>query len=243
MSETNYYQILGVSKNASKAEIKAAYQKLAIKHHPDRLRQKLGREPTEKEKKQAEEEFKKISQAYEVLSNPEKRQNYDRYGSPDAFNQGAGSSGGFGSNDDFPDFFKDFFGEVFGDKTGHRSRRTSSETRMQAGEDILINLELNFKESVVGAKKKITLNLEKYCGVCRQKTGTHSPSHVIECPDCRGRGTATSRTIFGIIRTTCSRCQGRGGKFTTEKRTIEFNIPRGIQPEEKLRYRGIGNDS
>ncbi|RIA79070.1 DnaJ domain-containing protein, partial [Glomus cerebriforme] len=80
MSETNYYQILGVSKNASKAEIKAAYQKLAIKHHPDRLRQKLGREPTEKEKKQAEEEFKKISQAYEVLSNPEKRQNYDRYG-------------------------------------------------------------------------------------------------------------------------------------------------------------------
>jgi len=199
--------------------------------------------------------MKEINQAYGVLSNPEKRQNYDRYGSAEGFTQGS-SEGGFGREESF---FKDIFDTFFGRGDEYGGQRTYSENRArpQAGNDILINLVLTFKESVLGVKKKIILELEKACDSCGQ-TGAASRNDIVECPICQGRGVVNTiqRTVLGAIRTqtTCSRCQGErkiikkkctkcgGRKFVTQKETIELNIPRGIQPEKKLRYQGTGND-
>jgi molecular chaperone DnaJ len=256
MAKKNFYDILGVSKNASEAEIKAAFRKLTLKYHPDKLRQKLGREPTNDERKRAEEEFKEIKQAYEVLGNSEKRQHYDRYGSAEGFAQGP-PEGGFGQEENF---FKDIFETFFGGReTSYSSRgaSTRNRNRPQRGSDILVNIALNFKESVLGVKKKITLELERACPVCQQ-TGAASHSDVVECSTCQGRGVVNTiqKTILGAIRTqvTCSRCQGEGrvikkkckkcsGKaFVPQTETIELNIPRGIPPSEKLRYQRIGNE-
>ncbi|CAG8644881.1 4947_t:CDS:2 [Ambispora leptoticha] len=199
--------------------------------------------------------MKEINQAYEVLSNPEKRQNYDRYGSAEGFSQGP-PGGGF---DQGGDFFKDIIDTFFGGGGDYSRQRTQAgdRTRPQAGSDILINITLSFKESVLGVKKKISLELERACGACQQ-TGAASRSDIVECPTCQGRGVVNTiqRTVLGAIRTqvTCSRCQGAGKvikkkcrecggrKFLTQKETLELNIPRGIQPEKKLRYQGIGND-
>jgi molecular chaperone DnaJ len=199
--------------------------------------------------------MKEVNQAYEVLSNPEKRQNYDRYGSAEGFAQGPPESE-FGRGEGF---FKDIFETFFGGGNDYSGRGTyaGDRTQVQSGSDILVNIVLSFKESVLGVKKKVTLELEKSCSACQQ-TGAASRSDIVECPACQGRGAVNTiqRTVLGAIRTqtTCSRCQGEGKiikkkcrecggrKFVTKKETIELNIPRGIQPEKKLRYQGIGND-
>ena len=199
--------------------------------------------------------MKEINQAYEILSNPEKRQNYDRYGTAEGFAQGP-PEGGFGQGEDF---FKDIFDTFFGRRDDYASRgtHTGDRTRPQAANDILINITLTFKESVLGVKKKVSLELERACNACQQ-TGAASRSDIGECPTCQGRGVVNTiqRTVLGAIRTqiTCSRCQGEGKiikkkcrecggkKFVTQKENIEFSIPRGIQPDKKLRYQGIGND-
>lgn len=254
MSKKNYYDILELSKNASEIEIKSAFRKLALKYHPDKLRQKLGREPTEQERGQAEKKMKEINQAYEVLSSPEKRTNYDQYGSAEGFAHGSPNTGFEHSENSF---FQDIF-DIFG--RGNHDRRTTrskNKYQTQAGEDILCKLELTFKESVLGTRKKISLNLKKACQGCRQ-TGAYSPSDIIVCSTCHGQGVTTSiqRTILGVIRTqnTCAKCGGEGKevkkkcqycsgeKFVIQKEVIELNIPRGIQPNEKLSYQGIGND-
>ncbi|CAG8507176.1 7579_t:CDS:2 [Ambispora gerdemannii] len=229
MAKKNYYNTLGVAKNASETEIKSAY--------PD-------------------ERMKEINEAYGVLSNPKKRHTYDQYGSEEAFRQGPNATEGFGPDSSF---FKDIFDTFFGGETDYARQRTRSADRTspQPGSDILINLVLTFKESVLGTKKKITLELEKACSACRQ-TGAYSPSDTGECPTCQGRGVVNTiqKTVLGAIRTqiTCSRCQGKGKiikkrcgyclgkKFLALKEIIELSIPRGVQPEQKLRYQGIGND-
>ena len=185
--------------------------------------------------------MKEISKAYEVLSNPEKRRDYDRYGSAEGFTQGS-PEGNFGGEEDFfRDIFDTFFGR--GGSRAGRETHTRSRAQPQAGSDILINVTLTFKESVLGVKKKITLELEKSCSGCSGRTKTHVPNHnVITCSACKGTGATASRTVFGTLRTTCSQCHGKGGKLATARETIELNIPRGIQPEKKLRYQGIGND-
>ncbi|CAJ0895076.1 15149_t:CDS:2, partial [Entrophospora sp. SA101] len=224
--DEDYYDILGVKQGASEEEIKKAYHKLALKWHPDRW---VGK--PESEKKIAEEKFKEINEAHGVLSDPEKRQNYDHYGSAEGFAQGSDYS-----------------------RQGAYAR---DRTQPQAGSDILVNVVLNFKESVLGVKKKITLEVERACNSCQQ-TGAASRHDIVECSTCQGRGVVNTiqRTVLGAIRTqvTCSRCQGEGKmikkkcrecsgkKFLTQTETIELNIPRGIQPEKKLRYQGIGND-
>ncbi|MEG7979097.1 MAG: J domain-containing protein [Mollicutes bacterium UO1] len=250
MNKKDYYDVLGIDRKASEKEIKSAYHKLAVKWHPDKW---VGK--SEAEKKLAEEKMKEVNQAYEVLSNSEKRQNYDQYGSAESFAQGH-PGGGSGREESF---FKDIFDSFFGGASDYsgRGRYSEDRTQFQGGSDILINIDLSFKESVLGVKKKIALELEKACSACQQ-TGAASPSEIIECPTCQGRGIVDTiqRTVLGAIRTqtTCSRCQGEkhvikkkcrqcgGRKFVTEKETIEINIPRGIQPEKKLRYQGIGNE-
>src|SRR6185503_6110710 len=191
--------------------------------------------------------MKEINQAYEILSNPEKRQNYDRYGTAEGFAQGP-PEGEFGRGEGF---FKDIFETFFGGGNDYSGReaRAKNRTRPQVGSDILINITLSFKELVLGVKKKISLELEKSCDACQQ-TGAASRSDIVECPACQGRGVvnAIQRTVLGAIRTqvTCSRCQSEGKiikkkcrecggrKFVTQAETLELNIPRGIQPEKKL---------
>jgi len=247
MKKKSYYEVLGVSKNSSKEEIKKAYQKLALKWHPDR-------HPPEK-KAEAEEKFKEVGQAYKVLSDSEKRRNYDQYGSESSFGQNA-SAGGFGQGESiFKDIFDTFFGR--GTEYSRKENYFGGRTKVQAGSDVLINLSLTFKESILGVRKKISIDLEKACNACKQ-TGAATPSDVVDCSTCRGRGVINTvqRTILGAIRNqvTCSQCQGSGQrirkncrycggkKFTKQKEVVELSIPRGIQPDKRLRYQGVGND-
>ncbi|CAI2162230.1 17152_t:CDS:2 [Funneliformis geosporum] len=188
-------------------------------------------------------------------NDPEKRRNYDQYGSESSFGQSA-SAGGFGQGESI---FKDIFDTFFGRGTEYSGQENYFEnrTKTQAGSDVLINLSLTFKESVLGVRKKVSIDLEKACNVCRQ-TGAATPSDIINCSTCRGRGVVNTiqRTILGAIRNqvTCSQCQGSGQKirkkcgycggkkFTKQKEIVELSIPRGIQPDKRLRYQGVGND-
>jgi molecular chaperone DnaJ len=245
-----YYDILGVSEDASESEIKTAFRKLAFKWHPDRNQDK---------KKEAEAKMKEINEAYEVLSNPEKRQNYDRYGSAEGFARGSPEDG-FGSEFGRGEgFFKDIFETFFGGRGDYSRRKTRAEDRArpQAGSDILINITLSFRESVLGVEKEVNLKLEKACGACQQ-TGAASRADIVECSKCQGWGVINTvqKTVLGAIRTQvdCPHCQGegkiikekckkcKGKKFFFQTETIPIKIPRGIQPENKLRYQGIGND-
>ncbi|WNE40312.1 MAG: Chaperone protein DnaJ [Mycoplasmataceae bacterium] len=241
----DYYDILGVGRKATEAEIKTAYRKLALQWHPDK---------NPNNKAEAEEKMKEVNQAYEVLGDSVKRQNYDRYGSAEGFGSGTGD---FGRGESvFEDIFSTFFGGRESDyfNQGTRSREKN---HPQTGTDILINVNLTFKESILGVKKKVILELEKACTSCQQ-TGAASQNDIIECSICQGRGVVNTvqRTVLGAIRTqvACSHCQGegktikkkcpecKGRKIVNQKEFIDLNIPRGINPEKKLRYQGIGND-
>jgi molecular chaperone DnaJ len=248
MAKKDYYEILGVSKTASSEEIKKAYRKLALKWHPDR-------NPGNKE---AETKMKEVNEAYEVLSDQNKRKNYDLYGSESTTWQGGSADfEGFRSSSDFFQDILESFGFGRRSESSRQKKYTPPEFTPQAGADILVNLVLTFKESVLGANKKISLDLEKACDTCRQ-SGARSSKDIIECPNCHGRGVVNTiqKTILGVMRAqvTCPRCQGSqkvikkeckdclGKKFVTRKEIIEINIPRGIQPGKKLRYQGMGND-
>src|SRR6185312_4658883 len=249
MTKKDYYDTLGINKNASAEEIKKAYRKLALKYHPER-------NPGDKE---AEIKMKEINQAYSVLSDKEKRRNYDRYGNEEPFfRQGSGGFGGFHTSSSFFEDILDSFG--FGSEIDFGRKKTQSTQEFeetQTGEDLFFKLQLTFKESVLGVKKKISFEVKRGCASCHQ-SGAYSESDVIECLGCQGRGvvTTTQRTILGTIRsqTTCPRCQGQrkiikrkcetcqGKKFITQKEILDINIPRGIQPDQKLRYPEVGND-
>jgi len=249
MTTKDYYDILGINKKVSEDEIKKAYRKLALKYHPDR-------NPGDKE---AEIKMKEINQAYSVLSDKEKRRNYDRYGNEEPFfRQDSGGFGGFQASSSFFEDILDSFG--FGSEIDFGRKKTQATQEFeesQVGEDLFFNLQLTFKESVLGVKKKISFEIKRGCVSCHQ-SGAYSESDVIECLGCQGRGvvTTTQHTILGTIRsqTTCPRCQGQrkiikrkcetcqGKKFITEKEILDINIPRGIQPGQKLRYPEVGND-
>src|SRR4051794_9942732 len=165
--------------------------------------------------------MKEINKAYEVLSNPKERQNYDRYGTAENFSRGSPGEGFGQEGEFFKDIFKTFFGEEveFGQKGYYGDK-----SRSQVGSDILINIVVTFKESILGGEKRVSLDLEKTCQACRGQAKTHSPNHnIITCPACKGSGKITSQTVLGMFRTTCSQCRGKGGKLATEKETVELN--------------------
>lgn len=251
MSEKrDYYEVLGVSKDADAKEIKKAYRKLAMKYHPDK-------NPGDKA---AEEKFKEINEAYEVLSDEEKRSTYDRFGH-DGLNgqagfgggQGFGGFGGSGGFGGFEDIFGDIFGSGFGGfgGSGGSSRRRGP----RRGADIRQSVTIKFEEAAFGKKIKVKINRSEECDECHgsgAKPGTTKKT----CPTCHGSGTVQSvqRTPFGNIASqrTCSTCDGEGeinespcnkchGKGSVRKtKTIEVDIPAGIDDGQMIKLSGQG---
>lgn len=239
-AKKDYYEILGVSRTATLEEIKAAYRKLAMKYHPDK-------NPGDKA---AEEKFKEVTEAYEVLSNPEKRQKYDRFGH-DGLKAGAG-----GFDFDFSDPFSIFeevfgFGDIFGSR-----RRGQRGTRQTRGRDLQIKLKLTLEEIATGVTKKIKINRLIPCETCGG-SGAKPGSRPHACPTCGGTGEIrqVSQSIFGrmINVSTCPRCRGQGtliGEPCPECRgeglirgeeTVEVTIPPGVSTGNYLTVQGKGN--
>ena len=244
----DYYEVLGIGKNATDAEIKSAYRKLAKKYHPDL-------NPGNKE---AEEKFKEVNEANDVLSDPQKRQRYDQFGfagvDPNYAAANGGGAGGFGGGFggvDLGDIFGDIFGGGFG---GGSSTRTANVPRK--GHDIQASVILTFEEAAHGCSKKITINRQDTCPDCGG-TGAAKGTSPETCPDCGGRGYVVTqqRTPFGVMQSQqpCSHCGGRGtiirnpcktcrgtGK-TAARKSLEINIPAGIDDDQNIALRGQGD--
>lgn len=244
----DYYEVLGVGKNASDAEIKSAYRKLAKKYHPDL-------NPGDKE---AEEKFKEVNEANDVLSDPEKRKRYDQFGfagvDPNygAGQGGAGFGGGFGGVD-LNDIFGDIFGGGFGGFTGGRSAGSNGPRK---GHDIQASLVLTFEEAVHGCTKTININRQQTCPDCGG-TGAERGTQPETCSACGGRGYVVTqqRTPFGVMQSQhpCSHCGGKGtviknpcktchgtGK-TGARASFEINVPAGVDDDQNLVRRGMGD--
>ncbi len=243
-NKRDYYEVLGVAKGASEDEIKKAYRTLAKKYHPDM-------NPGNQE---AEEKFKEAGEAYEVLSDAEKRSRYDQYGFAGVDpNFGAGAGGGFdfgGGGFDFGDIFSSFFG-------GSSSRSGSRESMRQRGDDVHVRVTLTFEEAAFGVKKQISYHRIEKCADCNGN-GAAKGSSPQTCATCHGSGQVTTqqRTPFGmfqsnkvcdacrgtgkIIKNPCSNCRGTGYVKLTKK--LEVSIPAGIDDGQRVVLRGQGND-
>lgn len=241
MADKNYYDILGVSKDASSEDIKSAYRKLAKKYHPD-----VNKDPG------AADKFKEINEAYECLSDPQKKSNYDQFGSstgPQGFGGGFGGSG-FGGFGDFGDL-GDIFGNIFGGFGGGSTQSAGSR-----GEDLQMQITLSFEEAVFGVKKDVTVTRYETCSAC-SSTGAKNGTEYSTCTDCHGTGQVRyqENSLFGrvirqgpcktcngtgkVIKEKCTECSGNGYKRVTS--TISVNIPAGIDDGQVLTMRGKGN--
>ena len=244
----DYYEVLGVSRDASADQIKSAYRKLAMKWHPDR-------NPGNAE---AKEKFQEASEAYEVLSNPEKRQRYDQYG-----HQGVNfGGGGFDFNNataDFSDIFASIFGggggggfgDMFGSMFGGGRRRRADPTGPQHGDDMTMQMEIDFEEAVFGGERTMELTMPDQCPECHG-SGAVPGAKRVACPTCHGQGHVIAGGGFFQIRQACPKCGGTGS--VVEKpctrchgsgqvrvpRTISLRIPRGVDTGARLRLSGKG---
>lgn len=236
LSEIDYYEILEVSKSADKGTIKKAYRQMAMKYHPDK-------NPDDKE---AEERFKAINEAYQVLSDENKRSIYDRYGKAglDGHGQGGGFSGGF---DDLSSVFEEMFGSAFGSGFGGRKRRKSYNYNL----DIGIELEVEFNEAVFGCKKEVNYTYKDACSSCK---GTGAKDGKLStCPTCKGQGQIHMRQGFMTFAQTCPTCHGSGEAKTEECKSckgtgykehsdkFEVNIPEGVNDGNRIRVSKKGN--
>ncbi len=234
----DYYEVLGVSKTATPEEIKKAYRQLGKKYHPDN-------NPGDKT---AEEKFKEVAEAYSILSDADKRRQYDQFGHS-AFEQGG--AGGFDFNSmDFGDIFGDFFGDLFG---GSRSRRGN--TGPMKGANVRTGLRITFEEAVFGTEKEIELNLKEACSSCNG-SGARSGSNPETCQKCNGKGQVayTQQSIFGMTRSiqACPDCRGtgkiirdkcpdcRGTGYISRNKKIQVSIPAGIDNGQSIRIGGKG---
>ena len=244
-TKRDYYDVLGVDKSADATAIKKAYRKLAMKYHPDK-------NPGDKE---AEEKFKEINEAYEVLSDETKRRNYDQFGHEGVNGQGFGGAGGFGGQGfgGFDDIFGDIFGDMFGGgfSGGSRQRRRGPER----GADIKQRVNISFEEAAFGKKVQVKINRSEECDACHG-SGAKPGTSKNTCPTCHGSGQVQSvqRTPFGNIASTrtCSTCNGEGevidspcskchGKGSIRKtKTIEVDIPAGIDNGQMIKLGGQG---
>lgn len=242
-TKRDYYEVLGVDKNADEATIKKAYRTLAKKYHPDM-------NPGDKE---AEAKFKEVNEAYDVLSDPDKKAKYDQYGHA-AFDPSAGGGAGFGGFGDFGGFdINDIFSSFFGGASGGSTRRNGP----VRGDDITVRLTISFEESVFGCKKEVSYNKIQKCADC-SGTGAAKGSSPKTCSACGGSGQVRvqQRTPFGIMQTqkTCDACHGtgkiienkcpncRGTGFVRVPKKLEVNIPAGIDDGQQLSLRYQGSD-
>ncbi|MBS1984434.1 MAG: molecular chaperone DnaJ [Bdellovibrionales bacterium] len=242
MAKRDYYEILGVSRDASAEEIKKAYRKLALQYHPDR-------NPGDKA---AEEKFKELSGAYEALSDPQKRQAYDQFGHAGA--QGGFGGGGFdfGGQQGFSninDLFGDIFSEVFG--AGRGPGGGGGRSRAQRGSDLRYNLEVDFEEAAFGVEKTITLPRDATCKTC-SGSGAKPGTSAETCSTCRGAGEIRFQQGFFTLSKTCPDCGGsgrtikhkchdcRGAGRISENVKLAVKIPAGIDNGQKLKLRGEG---
>ena len=236
MAKRDYYEVLGVNKSASADQIKSAYRKLAVKYHPDKNKGDKG----------AEERFKEASEAYHVLSNSERKQNYDNFGHA-AFENGGGGRGGFGNFDfsnHFSDIFEDFFGEGFGG--GRRSRRSNNR-----GSDLRYDLTISLEEAFSGKKQDIKFSTSEKCDTC-SGTGSKPGHQAGTCSMCGGHGQVRSSQGFFTVQQTCPQCAGAGeeithpcsscngqGKKQASKR-LSVTIPKGVDDGTRIRLSGKG---
>jgi len=236
MAKRDYYEILGVARNASEDDIKKAYRKLAMKYHPDRNQGEAA--------KAAEEKFKEVKEAYEMLSDPQKRAAYDRYGHAGVdpnLRGGAGGGDGFAG---FSEAFGDIFGDIFGAPRGARGRQ------MYRGSDLSYAMEITLEEAARGKEAQIRIPSWEDCDTCRG-TGAKPGTSAKTCPTCHGHGVVQMRQGFFSVQQTCPHCHGSGkiipepcptchgeGKIKRHK-TLEIKIPAGI--DDGMRIRSSGN--
>ncbi len=256
-SKRDYYEVLGVNKNATEDELKKAYRKLAKKYHPD---------ANPNNKAEAEAKFKEVNEAYETLSDPQKRRMYDQFGpdGPQGFNGAGGPFGGgngyysytssgfdgFGDFGDLGDIFSSFFGGGFGGKTNRK------QSGPRKGADLNLHLDITFEESFLGVEKEIVITRNETCSTCHG-TGAKPGTNPMKCPNCKGTGQIkqVQNTILGQVQTTrtCPECHGTGeiikepcencrGKGTVRKQPkIRVRIPAGIDNDQTVVLRGEGD--
>lgn len=249
MASKDYYDILGVNKSATQAELKSAYRKLAMKYHPDR-------NPDDKE---AEKKFKEASVAYDILKDEQKRAAYDRMGH-DAFNQmgggsaggrgpgGGGFHGGFGGGADFNDIFGDFFNDMMG---GSRGRSRGSSDGRVRGSDLKYDVSITLEEAFKGIDKKISFSSQISCKTCKG-SGSKDGGKMDSCSGCGGQGAVRMQQGFFVIEQTCPKCNGRGQIIKNpcskchgqgrhdDRRTLNVNIPAGVEDGTRMRLAGEG---
>ncbi|MFC6439694.1 molecular chaperone DnaJ [Bowmanella sp. JS7-9] len=233
MSKRDYYEVLGVAKDAEERDIKKAYKRLAMKYHPDRT----------KGDKELEEKFKEVQEAYEVLTDSQKRAAYDQYGHAGVDPNRGGA--GFGGGADFGDIFGDVFGDIFG---GGRGR---GGPRARRGADLRYNLELSLEEAVRGKEVEIRVPTLQNCDECHG-SGAKKGTSPTTCPTCHGNGQVQMRQGFFAVQQTCPTCSGKGkivsdpcrkchGQGRVEKtKTLSVKIPAGVDTGDRIRLSGEG---
>ena len=239
MSKRDYYEVLGISKSASKSEIKAAYRKLALKYHPDR----------NPDNKQAEENFKEAAEAYEILSNDQKRAQYDQMGHAGFQHGGMGGHGSMNMDDIFSSF-GDIFGDIFNNSAQQRKKRGAPEPKR--GHDLSKEVSISLKDAFIGTKVEVQYYHFTPCSTCDHK-GSTKGSNVNSCPHCKGFGQVQMRQGFFMYSQACSPCAGQGytipnpcttckGKSRVQQYDkFTVNIPKGIYDNAEMRIPGKGD--
>ncbi|WP_127476763.1 molecular chaperone DnaJ [Sulfurivermis fontis] len=236
MSKRDYYEVLGVAKNATEAEIKKAFKRLAMKYHPDR----------NPDDKAAEEKFKEAKEAYEILTDAQKRAAYDQFGHA-GVDPTAGGGGGYGPGGaSFSDIFGDVFGDIFGGGAGARGG-----SRAYRGSDLRYNLELSLEEAVLGTTVKIRVPTLVECDECNG-SGAKKGTSAQTCPTCHGHGQVRMQQGFFSLQQTCPRCHGSGKIITDpcgkchgqgriqEQKTLSVKVPAGVDDGDRIRLSGEG---
>lgn len=245
MAKKDYYEILGVSKDASDSEIKKSYRKLALKYHPDR----------NPDNPEAEEKFKELGEAYEALSDPDKKAAYDRYGHAAFENGGMGSGGGGGGFHDPMDIFAQMFGGMggFADMFSGGARGGQRRSSKRPGSDLRYDLDITLEEAAAGCTKELEIERLVPCKACSGTGGKDGKSSHKECPTCHGRGVITQQSGFFVQQSTCPTCRGsgeviedpcpvcRGEGRVRENARITMRIPAGVDTGDKLRSSGNGD--
>lgn len=238
VSKADYYEVLGVSRDASEQELKSAYRKQALKYHPDR-------NPGDQA---SEERFKEASEAYQVLSDADKRAAYDRFGHAGVSGAGPSGFGGFSGNVDLGDIFGDLFGEMFNMGGSGQPRQG----RQRRGDDLRFDLTIDFEDAIFGTETEIRIRRRETCDVCKG-TGSASGRGPATCPQCRGRGQIRYQQGFFSVARTCSACGGAGTIVSdpcanchgetrvVREMQLSVKVPPGVEEGTRIRYAGEGD--